>query len=148
METKEAVEHTCECNLSFCYKIRHDDHMFDENNIIDCEMVDEAKDILGERFAILVDRYINDTKVILSTMDVDRAAGQHEKIAEGAHSLKSSSYQVGAKLVSIKAMEIETYVRSNVDELADISLQKNIESLISELQNNFFDYQNKIKSYL
>ena len=148
MGTKEAVRNTCECDLSFYYKIRHDEHMSDENNIIDCEMVDEAKDILGEKFSVLVDRYINDTKVILSTMDVDRAAGQHEKVAEGAHSLKSSSYQVGAKLVSIKASEIETYVRSHVEELVDITLQKNIETLISELQNNFFDYQNKIKSYL
>ncbi len=117
-------------------------------DIIDQETIAKVLDILGDKFANMIENYILDTKSILSTMDVDRAVGEYNTIAEGAHSLKSSSYQVGAKLVSLQASEIEHYIRTNADDTHAILFQKQIETMVADLQNNFFEYQVQIKRYL
>lgn len=117
-------------------------------DIVDQETVKEVLEILGDKFAMVVENYIVDTKAILASMGVDQAVGGYNAIAEGAHSLKSSSYQVGAKLVSLQANEIETYIRKNVVDTNTILFEKQIETMVSDLQNNFFDYQEQIKLYL
>ena len=117
-------------------------------DIVDQETVEEVLDILGDKFSTMVEKYILDTKTILTRMGVDQAVGGYDAIAEGAHSLKSSSYQVGAKLVSLQANEIETYIRKNVEDINTILFEKQIETMVGDLQSNFFDYQEQIKLYL
>lgn len=117
-------------------------------DIVDQETVEEVLEIMGDKFSTMVENYILDTKSILSTMDIDRAVGQYNTIADGAHSLKSSSYQVGAKLVSLQASEIENYIRKNLDGTNAILFQKQIETMVADLQNHFFEYQIQIKRYL
>jgi HPt (histidine-containing phosphotransfer) domain-containing protein len=117
-------------------------------DIIDQETVDEVLEIMGDRFSTMVENFILDTKAILSTMNIDRAVGEYKTIAEGAHSLRSSSHQVGAKLVSLQAGEIETYIRKNMNDENSILFEKQVETMIFDLQNNFFEYQVQIKHYL
>jgi HPt (histidine-containing phosphotransfer) domain-containing protein len=117
-------------------------------DIIDQETVDEVLEIMGDRFPTMVENYVLDTKSILSPMNIDRAVGEYNAIAEGAHSLRSSSHQVGAKLVSLQAGEIETYIRKNRNDENSILFEKQVETMIFDLQNNFFEYQSQIKHYL
>ncbi len=124
------------------------DNQKSSSDVVDQETVEEVLDILGNKFSTMIENYILDTKTILAGMGVDQAVGGYNAIAEGAHSLKSSSYQVGAKLVSLQASEIEIYIRKNIDEANSILFEKQIETMVQNLQNNFYDYQEQIKRYL
>ncbi len=115
---------------------------------VDEDIVIEAKEILGDKFQQLVEGYINDTKSMLMTMDIDRATGMTENVGKTAHSLKSSSHQVGARLVSLQAAELEKFIRDHINTMDEICFHKQVESMIGQLQNNFYDYQMQIKRYL
>ena len=115
---------------------------------IDTDQINEAKDILGEAFGQLVDGYIRDTQAILAEIDIARASNQDEKIAEQVHTLKSSSFQVGAKTVQSMAVEIEAYLKSQRDHLNNMKSQSDIDSKITQLRDNFAAYKNAIKNYL
>lgn len=115
---------------------------------LDIESINEAIDILGDRFQILVDGYIEDTKCIFASIDIDRAGGGFESISQSLHSLKSSSYQVGAQRVSQHSAEIEKFMHEHRDNISSLVFQTQFERLIDQLRTYFLDYQREIKIYL
>lgn|GEM_PF-2008570 len=115
---------------------------------IDAEQVDEAKDILGDVFKKLVDGFINDTHVILASIDVARSSGNDNEIIDSVHILKSSSFQVGAAKIRSISTEIESYLQTNKDKLATMPVQSNIDSKIGLLRQALADYEAAIKDYL
>jgi HPt (histidine-containing phosphotransfer) domain-containing protein len=118
------------------------------NDHLDIEQIKEAKDILGDAFGQLVEGYIHDTQVILAEIDVARASHHNEKIKQQVHTLKSSSFQVGAKQVQSASEEIEAYLKKNSDHLNDMASQFDIDTKIIQLRQNFADYQDEIKKHL
>ncbi len=118
------------------------------NPNIDTEQIMEAKDILGDAFGQLVEGYVHDTQVILAEIDVARASNCNEEIRQQVHTLKSSSFQVGAKQVQSTSEEIEAYLKKNSDHLNDMDSQFDIDAKIIQLRQNFADYQDEIKNHL
>jgi HPt (histidine-containing phosphotransfer) domain-containing protein len=115
---------------------------------LDMDSITEAVDILGDRFGVLVEGYINDTQSIFASINVDRAAGSYDSISNNVHSLKSSSHQVGAHLLSGHCVTIEHFMHNNQNDIASLYFQTKFDGLIDELRTHFADYQTQIKIYL
>lgn len=115
-----------------------------EKMIIDIEQIKEIKDILGNKSRELVERYLADTQSILSDIDIARATGQDQDIINNVHSLKSSSFQVGAKQIMEQSVLIETFLRENESDLSPLHIQSRLDHMIQVLRSYYAAYQGEI----
>ena len=122
--------------------------MTEQHSIIDMGQVDEAKDILGDHFRVLVDGFIKDAETHLLEMTVCRGGGRDSVVAEYAHQLKSSAFQVGAARVSAVAVAIDNLIRDNENDIHDMMVQTRLDFLMDTLQAALDDYKNAIRDYL
>lgn len=88
----------------------------DSNNTLQEQSLKEAHDLLKNEFQTLLDKFFKDSEKCLEK--IIKGYTEHNKslIEKSAHKLKSSSLQVGAKLLSSVAEEIEFNVKSYSDE--------------------------------
>lgn len=111
--------------------------------IVDHEVVDEMRDMLGDQFPALYDRFANDTQALLSTIEFSRASGDVEGIRDAVHSLKSSSFQMGAARVSYHAHHIEVFMNRDKP-LTSIRDEGRLDTMIDKLRQAYMAYQNDI----
>ena len=84
---------------------------------IEKEIVDKAKDWIleyGEEFLVeLIDVYLGDTPVRLAQLRQALEGGDTETVTREAHTLKSSSANVGAMTLAAVARQVELAGRNN-----------------------------------
>ena len=82
-----------------------------EQNILDLTILAEAKETMKAKFATMVTYFLEDAENYISSIGDGIAANQVEKIVSPAHTLKSSSHQMGAIKMSETAKEMEHIAR-------------------------------------
>jgi len=103
---------------SFCKNVAN------ENIIIDKEILNKIKDLMGENYSNVVKKFISNTDSLVSRVcDIKTGNKDISKIIIDAHSLKSSSAYLGAFEVSSNAQKLESMAKKVV------SRKNNIESL-------------------
>lgn len=100
-----------------------------ENNSLDIEQIEIMKENLGEDFKEFLDAYIEGTKDALIEMKQAFKNEDINTLSRHAHSIKSSSLNVGAIKLSSMAKEMEFKTKSN-----DL---KNLEEELNNLQKEF-----------
>lgn len=89
--------------------------------VIDKSVLDGLRDLMGKEFSVLIEAYKEDTaefvKVLRDACDRD----DHAALQVPAHSMKSSSANIGAMRLSALAKKLEDQVRS--DTLEDVEQQ-------------------------
>lgn len=115
--------------------------------IINAEIVDEARDIMGDKFNDLLKRFILDTTELLSTIELSRASNDFQAVRDAAHTMKSSSYQMGAMQMHHQSATIESFLNERAP-LNTIKEESTLDQMIEELRLAFDRYQKNITSYL
>jgi len=116
--------------------------MAQESEIINIETLDTAKNLLGDRFSLIIKYFLEDTQAYLSEI----AKGLKDKnirvISSSSHTIKSSAKQLGIDRVSEVAKQMEILCREIIDsnnqnwenlEKLYNSLNKELEKAIPEL---------------
>jgi len=116
--------------------------MAQESEIINIETLDTAKNLLGDRFSLIIKYFLEDTQAYLSEI----AKGLKDKnirvISSSSHTIKSSAKQLGVDRVSEVAKQMEILCREIIDsnnqnweslEKLYNSLNKELEKAIPEL---------------
>ena len=83
--------------------------------LIDQSIFDESKSIMKDRFSEILRFYFEDTKNYIDQIQKGLDDQEFEKIISQAHTIKSSSKQLGFIAVSDIAMQIEKYARNAID---------------------------------
>ena len=79
-----------------------------ENNAIDHSVIEALKEIMGDAFSILVPTFTDDTGKLVHSLSELQKQNDIEVFTRNAHSIKSSSANLGALQLSAMAAEIET----------------------------------------
>ena len=79
--------------------------------VIDEEVLDELRSMLGDEVQHLIDVFLEDTPKLLARLEVAASAGDLDGLRDAAHSLKSSSANLGAMLLSAAARRVEQGAR-------------------------------------
>ena len=115
--------------------------MAQESEIINIETLDTAKNLLGDRFSLIIKYFLEDTQAYLSEI----AKGLKDKnirVISSSHTIKSSAKQLGIDRVSEVAKQMEILCREIIDsnnqnweslEKLYNSLNKELEKAIPEL---------------
>ena len=89
--------------------------MTQESEIINIQALDTARNLLGDRFSIIIKYFLEDTEMYSSEI----AKGLKEKniriISSSAHTIKSSAKQLGIDRVSEVAKQIEGLSQEIID---------------------------------
>jgi len=88
-------------------------HKADESLGLDYTAINELKESLEDDFSEIIDIYIKSTTDILNKMGLACSTTNHQEIQRLAHSLKSSSANVGATKISYLAQELEHQLMEN-----------------------------------
>lgn len=83
--------------------------------IVNLSIVEEAKELMGDRFPTMVKYFLEDTEMYVS--EIERGVGEKnaELALSPAHTIKSSAKQLGAERVSDLAKQIEAHCRDIQD---------------------------------
>ncbi len=99
---------------------------YDNLLIIDENEFDALKASIGEKISLMLEYYIEDTEMYFKQMEDARSTGDFETILMVAHTLKSSSRQVGANRLGQISEDIEEGGKAlkdkgvtNLEELSD-----------------------------
>ena len=114
---------------------------------LNLEIINEAKDVLGDRFQLLLNRFITDTNGLLSTIEFSRASNDYRSVTEAAHSLKSASCQMGAMQMQHISGQIEGFLH-NKKTITTIAEESALDAMIVALRSSFADYQTDILQHL
>jgi len=90
-------------------------------NVIDKAVLDGLRELMGGEFSILVNAYQEDTAEFVLLLKGACESGDYAALQVPAHSMKSSSANVGAMRLSALAKKLEEQVRSNT--LEDVGQQ-------------------------
>ncbi len=109
---------------------------------IDTELLKDLVEIMGDDMKLLINSYLNDTKIKLDELENLDVAAQQNQIYRIAHSLKGSSRNVGAMLFADHCESIENMARSETLSQDDFSIEQ-LRSLFgaaeTELTHLFLD---------
>ncbi len=95
---------------------------------IDTSVHDGLRDLLGTEFSSLIDAYLEDTGQFVREMQAACERDEIKAIEVPAHSMKSSSANIGAMRLSTLAKELEEQVRSG----SPVNVQDQISALADE----------------
>ncbi len=110
---------------------------------IDSETFEQMRDLMGEKFGTLIEKYIRVSGEYVTQAIEAQANNNPKQLADVAHPLKSSSASLGLKAVSSLAKDIEHKAReievSGVEDLSSLQtkvndLQKAFEQTVKILQ--------------
>lgn len=100
-----------------------------DTKVIDSTVLEGLKEIMGDSFGLLISTFIDDTGKLVHSLSELHKQNDIEVFTRNAHSIKSSSANLGALQLSSMAAELESQGKSG-----DIS--STIEK-INELEENF-----------
>ena len=108
--------------------LNHDESKIDMNtktpNAIDANKLEEMKNIMGDMFTELIPAYIEQSDSYISKMPSALANHEFENLERYAHSMKSSSLNVGAQTLSNLSRDLEELSRANQEnDLLDKSIK-------------------------
>ncbi|WP_255516328.1 ATP-binding protein [Luteimonas suaedae] len=75
--------------------------------VIDQDVLDELRSMLGDEVDRLIEVFLEDTPRLLARLEIAAAGPDYDALRDAAHSLKSSSANLGAMLLSAAARRIE-----------------------------------------
>jgi signal transduction histidine kinase/CheY-like chemotaxis protein len=79
--------------------------------VIDKDIFNELRSVLGADVDKLIDVFLDDTPMLLARMEAAALMPDYEELREAAHSLKSSSANLGATALSTAARRVELGAR-------------------------------------
>jgi len=107
--------------------------MTQESEIINIEALDTARNLLGERFSVIIKYFLEDTEVYI----VEIAKGLKEKniriIFSSSHTIKSSAKQLGIDRLSDVAKQTESLSLEMMD--SGNQAWEDLERLYNKLKN-------------
>jgi HPt (histidine-containing phosphotransfer) domain-containing protein len=107
--------------------------MTQESEIINIEALDTARNLLGERFSVIIKYFLEDTEVYLAEI----AKGLKEKniriIFSSSHTIKSSAKQLGIDRLSDVAKQTESLSLEMMD--SGNQAWEDLERLYNKLKN-------------
>lgn len=83
---------------------------------LDGKILDELRELMEDGFEELLTSYLEDTLVLLDELDACMVIGDQETVVKKAHSLKSSSANIGALNLSRMAARLELCKKGNLEE--------------------------------
>ncbi|WP_331487975.1 hybrid sensor histidine kinase/response regulator [Luteimonas endophytica] len=75
--------------------------------VIDQEVLEELRSMLGDEVDRLIDVFLEDTPRLLARLEIAASGPDYDALRDAAHSLKSSSANLGAMMLSAAAKRIE-----------------------------------------
>lgn len=100
----------------------------------------ELRDIAKDKFSLFIESYFNTANNLIESLKQAIEAENLDKVTDAAHSLKSSSRQVGAEKLGNYMEELEKIGKSkNLSELDQIFL---------EIQNEYSRVEKELRSYM
>ena len=75
--------------------------------VIDMSILDELRDMLGDEVDRLIDLFLDDTPRLISALEASAIGPDYTSMRDAAHSLKSSSANLGALSLSAAAKRVE-----------------------------------------
>lgn len=113
------------------------------DNILDMEIVAEAREALGERYALFAKRFIEEGENRLTKIGEEIASeGNWKTIAFEAHSFTSSSACLGAAQLPKIATSLEIAARRLLDENRDV---QSLQPLLTDLNSAFQAFKEAIE---
>jgi HPt (histidine-containing phosphotransfer) domain-containing protein len=107
--------------------------MTQESEIINIEAFDAARNLLGERFSVIIKYFLEDTEVYIAEI----AKGLKEKniriIFSSSHTIKSSAKQLGIDRLSDVAKQAESLSQEMMD--SGNQAWEDLEGLYNKLKN-------------
>ena len=79
--------------------------------VIDENVIDELRSMLGDEVDHLIDLFLEDTPKLLARLEIAASKPDYTALRDAAHSLKSSSANLGAMLLSAAAKRVEQGAR-------------------------------------
>lgn len=79
--------------------------------MIDKDILDELRLVLGADLDKLIDLFLDDTPMLLARLEAAALMPDYDELREAAHSLKSSSANLGAMALSAAAKRVELGAR-------------------------------------
>jgi len=104
--------------------------------------LEEMKDIMGEVFIQLIPAYLDQSDEMITEMPDLLGKGDLETLERHAHSLKSSSLNVGAEALSAIARKLEDTTRSNNGDTDALS------AMISAITAEYTKVKTELNNYL
>jgi HPt (histidine-containing phosphotransfer) domain-containing protein len=83
-------------------------------NVLDDDVLAELREVMGSEFGNLVQMFLVDAAKYIQQLEEAAGGGDLEKMIAPAHTLKSSSANLGAMAVSAAAKRIEVGAREGV----------------------------------
>ena len=88
---------------------------------LDEALLAELEEIMEEDFGMLLETYLADALIKLDSMESAVSERDEQKLRESSHSLKGSSSNVGAVLLSDLLSDVEQMaIRNNIDDAREI----------------------------
>jgi len=114
--------------------------------VLDLEALGEVKAAMRDKFTAMVDYYLEDSASYITQIDAALADGAIDKAISPAHTLKSSSKQLGVMQVSEFARQLEEQARSRIE--GNGSGGQDIASLFNRLREAFEFAEPQLKKLL
>ncbi len=108
-------------------KIRQEQNEEDVSPLIDVEIINELFDIMEEQTITLIKSYLINSQSLVEVIEDASKQMELDKLVKAAHSLKSSSANVGAMAVSAVARRIEHKSRKGISKGVKQECQKLIQ---------------------
>lgn len=99
-----------------------------DNNTIDTPTIESLKEIMGDAFDMLIDTFIDDTGKLVHSLAELQKQNDTEVFTRNAHSIKSSSANLGALHLSSLAAVLEAQgkagdISGSLDEATNIVVE-------------------------
>ena len=116
------------------------------NAILNETLLQQTKEIMQDNFPVMVEIFLEDTINYIDAMEKAITDKDINTIATNAHTLKSSSLQLGAEKLSNISKEIEGLSRTKLDN--NNNEIKDLADLITSLKEAFSEVEPKLKDLL
>lgn len=97
-----------------------------KRQVLDMEVLDSVKDLMQERFGEMLEYYIEDSAMYFSAIKESCENDDVESAIRPAHTLKSSSLQMGAIRLGKISEQIELSAKASFDNGRNVDEIKNI----------------------
>jgi len=114
--------------------------------IINISIMNEAKELMGDRFVTMVEYFIEDSEGYLAEIEAGIKAKDEQALIPPSHTVKSSAKQIGAERVSEVAKNIESFCREF--DKSDPSSFLKLEDLAWQLKEELSMSNNEFKKLL
>ncbi|HUH38621.1 MAG TPA: Hpt domain-containing protein [Spongiibacteraceae bacterium] len=75
---------------------------------VDAQALRELQQVMGNDFVLLIETFLNDSRIRLAAIDEAIAAGDSEALRRSAHSFKGSASNMAAPLLAELCQRLET----------------------------------------